>query len=566
MNSLELLRNVLQKPWDSGVPPLKSKENASGSPDQINLIHLESIALLAKKTFKKSPQDSQIIVVQVINKCWNYALNSPDYSVAFRAARICMRSLPPKAANPQDLTYFQPFEITVEETKIPLPGYLRTLLCRQSLFFKPLFKEDCDGFKERKTGIITMHDVDPVLFTTLIDIITLKSSESKEYSITELSGLLVLANFCDIIPMAQPLIKAVRIKLEELETTIVLDQDEFSSLCNIYTSIDPNEPLLKEVKEKVEDLLKTSIDLNTSFASLLNFTEEFGKDLPFLIVNDSRFDQSDPSYEFLDDAHVKQLIEQCPQLDWLVLHCNQITDATLKAVALAYPKLSKLVIDDCAQVTDKGLAHLARCTALTSLSLEKCVKVTNAGLIHLQPLASLAYLNLSGCSWVDDATLPILGVFQKLRTLNLCGCYQITDAGMKHLRALTLLSNLYLARCSSLTDAGLVQLQLLPKLAKLDISDCMEITEGTCETLETLVALKDVHISLSYKTDTEEQESDLNALEPLLKKGVLIDGNDGDYYQQMIENRWENREALEEPDYRDDDDGDERVEDDMSDS
>jgi F-box/leucine-rich repeat protein 14 len=53
-------------------------------------------------------------------------------------------------------------------------------------------------------------------------------------------------------------------------------------------------------------------------------------------------------------------------------------------------------------LTDAGLAHLAKLPQLTTLNLESCENLTDAGLAQLRPLHGLVELNLPS-SITNDA-------------------------------------------------------------------------------------------------------------------------------------------------------------------
>jgi Leucine-rich repeat (LRR) protein len=49
------------------------------------------------------------------------------------------------------------------------------------------------------------------------------------------------------------------------------------------------------------------------------------------------------------------------------------------------------------RVSDRGLAHLAKLTALQSLNLSQNSRITNAGVAQLSTLQNLTCLNVSHC-------------------------------------------------------------------------------------------------------------------------------------------------------------------------
>lgn len=123
-------------------------------------------------------------------------------------------------------------------------------------------------------------------------------------------------------------------------------------------------------------------------------------------------------------------------------------------------RLTGLLFDNKAQVTDARLVHLKVLTDLQSLDL-RGAQVTDAGLVHLDGLAKLRELDLKGTR-VTDAGMVHLQGLSNLRMLNLSGT-QVTDAGLVHLQGLSNLQILDLSG-TQVTDTGRKALQAaLPK-------------------------------------------------------------------------------------------------------
>jgi Leucine-rich repeat (LRR) protein len=106
-----------------------------------------------------------------------------------------------------------------------------------------------------------------------------------------------------------------------------------------------------------------------------------------------------------------------PELYSVHLMNSPISDAGLKALAECSSP-AQLVLRDCRDVSDEGLAHLKDLIQLTSLDLSG-TNITDAGLVHLQTMQRLQHLKLE-------------------RT-------KITDAGLAHLARLSKLDHIHLA-------------------------------------------------------------------------------------------------------------------------
>jgi hypothetical protein len=57
-------------------------------------------------------------------------------------------------------------------------------------------------------------------------------------------------------------------------------------------------------------------------------------------------------------------------------------------------------LDNCQQITDRGLADVAELPRLKELTLSGCELVTDAGLAHLEKLDALEYIQLENCPQV----------------------------------------------------------------------------------------------------------------------------------------------------------------------
>lgn len=146
----------------------------------------------------------------------------------------------------------------------------------------------------------------------------------------------------------------------------------------------------------------------------------------------------------------------------LDLYDSPVTDATLASLADGLPELRFLSLAD-TQVTDAGLAQVARLTHLQELHLDN-TPVTDTGVAQLAPLTELRILDFKGTR-VTDAGLAIVRRFPHLQALYLTRA-PITDAGLAHVATLTDLRTLILWD-TPITDAGLTHLTPLTRLTDL---------------------------------------------------------------------------------------------------
>lgn len=143
----------------------------------------------------------------------------------------------------------------------------------------------------------------------------------------------------------------------------------------------------------------------------------------------------------VDDDSCK-LIAGFPKLKKLRLARNQVGDAGLDAIS-ACSKLEELDLSEDALLTDAGMAHVAKLTALKKLNLWR-VQITDEGALKLAPLTQLEWLNLDNTK-LSDGGLAVLKEMKALTFLHL-GSTQITAAGASDLFHLTSLKDLKITR------------------------------------------------------------------------------------------------------------------------
>jgi hypothetical protein len=115
---------------------------------------------------------------------------------------------------------------------------------------------------------------------------------------------------------------------------------------------------------------------------------------------------------------------------------------------------------DRSRVTDHDLAQLESLDRLEELSIAGA-PITDSGLKHISKLTALRILSLWDTRGVTDAGLVHLAALTKLQTLNLYRC-GITDAGLVHLRRMTDLETLYLSN-TKVNGPGLSHLGGCPR-------------------------------------------------------------------------------------------------------
>ena len=137
------------------------------------------------------------------------------------------------------------------------------------------------------------------------------------------------------------------------------------------------------------------------------------------------------------------------ELKQLLLANTQIDQKHLSALA-AFPKLEVLSLAAGRNISDAGLAHIEKLTALKSLDLRGS-KISDAGAARLATLTALEQLDLEGTQ-VTSAGIGRLTGLTKLRRINLAQT-QVTDNVTAPLAQLKQLKSINLARTTVSAEA-----------------------------------------------------------------------------------------------------------------
>jgi hypothetical protein len=151
--------------------------------------------------------------------------------------------------------------------------------------------------------------------------------------------------------------------------------------------------------------------------------------------------------------------EEFSDLEWLSF--RWVTDAGLQHAADLdrFPRLANAEFNG-SELTDAGMAHLAKWTNLRELWFSECGNFTDDGLAHLVKLPNLASLTFFDQGTVKmsvtDAGLAHVGRMRQLKFLRIAHV-PITDQGVRHLHGLSNLEELWL-QGTSVTEQGLEEL------------------------------------------------------------------------------------------------------------
>ncbi len=177
------------------------------------------------------------------------------------------------------------------------------------------------------------------------------------------------------------------------------------------------------------------LNVNASIDLVVKFKEK-PKDIQLPKVQKTQVKTLCLAREFTDypwtDEDLAALLAGWTQLESADLTGNQ--KVTKNGLACLPKSLKHLVLNGCSQVSDVGLATVAKLTQLQHLELNRCRRITDIGLATLAVLTALQHLELTHCKQVTDLALGHLVELKELHHLDV-SCTQITFEGLEALRA-----------------------------------------------------------------------------------------------------------------------------------
>jgi len=179
-------------------------------------------------------------------------------------------------------------------------------------------------------------------------------------------------------------------------------------------------------------------------------------------------------------------------------------------------------------ITDAGLAHIAELPNLKALHISRTHFVdpkmnkeyyTDKGLEALVKCRLLEDLSL-GSIGITDAGMDHVAKLTALKSLLLFGCENITDNGLARLAELKSLTSLHIAD-ADITISGLNRLSSLSNLTRLNVSELWR--GGAVLDLSGMTNLEDLILSFSHKSPSVFTDADLVCLGGLKQlKGLQI--------------------------------------------
>ncbi len=181
-------------------------------------------------------------------------------------------------------------------------------------------------------------------------------------------------------------------------------------------------------------------------------------------------------------------VKEDTELDLDPMTVDTVLGGNLQAIPHLYPKLKKLSLWPCVNVTDEDLQQLARLPFLEDLDLLKSdIHFTAKGLAYLKDCSSLHSLKLGDTyDRITDEYLKQLKDYPALQNLQLFNCKQVTAKSLAYLKNCSSLHALELYDSDQLTDEYLKHVKQISSLRVLSLRGCQRFTE---EGLKHLAAL-----------------------------------------------------------------------------
>jgi hypothetical protein len=201
------------------------------------------------------------------------------------------------------------------------------------------------------------------------------------------------------------------------------------------------------------------------------------------------------------------IASRLPLLRTLSVHTDDMDDASLIALAAGCPLFSTLDLENSANVTDVGIAAVARNRALTALWIDNCDNPTDESLriaAENCPLLEDVYIGW-GVHFTDAALIALGQHCRNLRILNVSNL-RITHVGIGAVAAgCPLLEDLSVVWCREIGSAIEAIARGCPCLRKLDMTGVEQVPIQTVLALaECCPLLEDV--SLCDYTDIDDEK------------------------------------------------------------
>ena len=202
-----------------------------------------------------------------------------------------------------------------------------------------------------------------------------------------------------------------------------------------------------------------------------------------------------------------------------LMECSALHDISLEYISGSLTSLKRLTLDYCRNITDGGVASLAKvpllqlslrgCDAIRGigfstysssplqvLNLEECTSINAAGLRAIAgQLVYLKKLSLKRCG-VSDRGADALAAIVQLECLKVSSSAELTSEGICAIAAGCLsLKHLDISSCPNVGNAGVAAAARLPCLRSLSLCGCGKITDEGVMTLICATQLVDLNLA-----------------------------------------------------------------------
>ena len=167
------------------------------------------------------------------------------------------------------------------------------------------------------------------------------------------------------------------------------------------------------------------------------------------------------------------LFSSCPRLSVMNLSGLRAISSELFHPSIGFRWLQSLNVSNCRRFNDKGLQHLARIDTMQCLILHANTGVTDLGLDAIATWPKLAKLSLARCPQITDSgMLKVAQGCRQMKQLQIDFCVGISDTGVSFVADFcSELNHLSVRGCSQVTEVGVrCVLQHCRQLSALDIA------------------------------------------------------------------------------------------------
>lgn len=183
--------------------------------------------------------------------------------------------------------------------------------------------------------------------------------------------------------------------------------------------------------------------------------------------------------KFITDNGVAALMELRNLRHVHIVDCLRVYDNGLKP-CISMRTLIVANFTDCVRLTDGGIRHILDSPSalyIRELSLTNCIRVGDQSVQKIvNNCHGLLYLSIAYCENVTDIGIAMLARHNMLTMLDISGC-SVSDYGASSLRQSPNIVYLSMAECNLLTDIGIERMSKLENLKYLDISYCTNISD-----------------------------------------------------------------------------------------